>query len=402
MIRGIDGKHPHFQTYNTLGGDVAKLHRNFSLPDKHPDQLASADLTDPAGHGTHVAGIIAGGLINPMSLGKDPTYFVGECITNTDKPDGGPPLQIELSTQVRKRDVSDATRLAGVAPRCKLISLRIEADNGENLSFERRAVLQYVREELNGNGKIPRVHGVNLSLGYEFNPQWFACGQSPICVEVNRLVRSGVVVVVAAGNTGYGSLMADQRITRTGMALTINDPGNSDLAITGRIHASQHAAHVRRILLLIEGPDRRRPPQARRRRSWRADHFVCRGQVSRKNERSARSDRSRDSMLHRQQRHQHGRPARFSPLAAFLSIRREFIGQPERVKEICLAAATPLGRERYFEGNGLFDLMRMIQSGARRGSDWAGPPAEARNSLLLTDPVQHATHTCGMDTRRFH
>ncbi len=49
-------------------------------------------------------------------------------------------------------------------------------------------------------------------------------------------------------------------------------------------------------------------------------------------------------------------------LAAFLSIRREFIGQPERVKEICLAAATPLGRERYFEGNGLFDLMRMIQS----------------------------------------
>ena len=48
------------------------------------------------------------------------------------------------------------------------------------------------------------VHGVNLSVGYDFEPEWFACGQSPLCVEVDRLVRSGVVVVVAAGNTGYG------------------------------------------------------------------------------------------------------------------------------------------------------------------------------------------------------
>ena len=51
-----------------------------------------------------------------------------------------------------------------------------------------------------------RIHGVNLSVGYEFDPEWFACGQSPLCAEVDQLVRSGVVVVVAAGNTGYGSL----------------------------------------------------------------------------------------------------------------------------------------------------------------------------------------------------
>ncbi len=45
-------------------------------------------------------------------------------------------------------------------------------------------------------------------------------------------MRSGVVVVVAAGNTGYGFLNAEQRGTNTGIALTINDPGNADLAIT--------------------------------------------------------------------------------------------------------------------------------------------------------------------------
>ena len=38
-----------------------------------------------------------------------------------------------------------------------------------------------------------------------FEPEWFACGQSPLCVEVDRLVKTGVVVVVAAGNTGYGN-----------------------------------------------------------------------------------------------------------------------------------------------------------------------------------------------------
>ena len=51
--------------------------------------------------------------------------------------------------------------------------------------------LEYVRKDINGYGKLLRVHGVNLSLGYEFDPKWFACGQSPICAEVDRLVRSG-------------------------------------------------------------------------------------------------------------------------------------------------------------------------------------------------------------------
>jgi subtilisin family serine protease len=49
-------------------------------------------------------------------------------------------------------------------------------------------------------------------------------------------------------------------------------------------------------------------------------------------------------------------------IAAFLSVRREFIGQAERVKEIFLSTATDLRRERYFQGHGLVDLMRAIQS----------------------------------------
>jgi len=49
-------------------------------------------------------------------------------------------------------------------------------------------------------------------------------------------------------------------------------------------------------------------------------------------------------------------------LAAFLSVRREYIGRPEEVKQIFLNAATDLGRDQYFQGCGLVDVMRAIQS----------------------------------------
>ena len=105
------------------------------------------------------------------------------------------------------------------------------------------AALDYV-QEVNGNGRRLHIHGVNLSLGHSFEPEWFACGQSPLCVEVERLVRSGVVVVVAAGNTGYGSFdLPTGASFSSGMGLSINDPGNADLAITvGSTH--RYMPHV--------------------------------------------------------------------------------------------------------------------------------------------------------------
>ncbi len=48
-------------------------------------------------------------------------------------------------------------------------------------------------------------------------------------------------------------------------------------------------------------------------------------------------------------------------IASFLSIRQEYIGRPDEVKRIFTESATSLGRERYFQGHGLVDLMRAIQ-----------------------------------------
>ena len=49
-------------------------------------------------------------------------------------------------------------------------------------------------------------------------------------------------------------------------------------------------------------------------------------------------------------------------IAAFLSIRPEFVGRPEEVKRIFTATATDLGRVASFQGSGLIDVMRAIQS----------------------------------------
>jgi subtilisin family serine protease len=48
-------------------------------------------------------------------------------------------------------------------------------------------------------------------------------------------------------------------------------------------------------------------------------------------------------------------------VAALLSVRREFIGQPDRIKEIITDSAVSLRRNKDFEGAGLLDLMRALQ-----------------------------------------
>ncbi len=354
---GIDASHPHFATYETLVGSVEKLHRDFT----RDDPATGHPLTDQYGHGTHVAGIIAGALLKPTQdeLPPEVPLRVGQRVAVSDE---------SVGESLQPRPKVDAGRLAGVAPRCKLISLKVLDETGRRIrSTDVLRALEYVRVELNGHGKPPlRVHGVNISLGYEFNAKWFACGQSPVCIEVDRLIRTGVVVVIAAGNTGYGELLAKTGRTSTGMALTINDPGNSALAITvGATHRdSPYTYGVS--YFSSKGPtgDGRAKPDlvapgeritscaaGRNRkdlqRAFPDDPAWTSGTVA------GYIDQSGTSMA---------APHVSGAIAAFLSIRQEFIGRPEEVKRIFLSAATSLGREKYFEGHGLVDLMRAIQS----------------------------------------
>jgi subtilisin family serine protease len=52
-----------------------------------------------------------------------------------------------------------------------------------------------------------------------------------------------------------------------------------------------------------------------------------------------------------------------SGAAALLMARhRELIGRPHKVKEVFCRTATDLGRERSFQGSGMLDVLRAIQS----------------------------------------
>ena len=49
-------------------------------------------------------------------------------------------------------------------------------------------------------------------------------------------------------------------------------------------------------------------------------------------------------------------------LAAFLSVKRDFLGQPEVVKSLLMQSAVDLNRDPAFQGAGMVDLMKLIQS----------------------------------------
>lgn len=360
---GIQAEHPHFDRYDTLGGPVRTLHRDFSVdPESDTDLTVESSiaraLTDGHGHGTHVAGIIAGGL--PTLAAIDPE---------------APPLDLRLAynerasmesslpvLRTRELDPGRRENLHGVAPATRLVSLKVLNDRGEGSMTNIIRALKYLREEVNGDGRLMRVHGVNLSVGYEFDARWYACGQSPLCVEVNRLVRSGVVVVAAAGNTGYGRLLADERTTSTGLTMTINDPGNADLAITvGATHRDMpHTYGVS--FFSSKGPtgDGRLKPDlvapGERITSCAAGTVLgdkLFQDVKEGTRLAGYVDRSGTSMA---------APHVSGAIAAFLSVRGEFIDQPERVKSIFMSTAMSLGRIEAFQGRGLVDLMRALQS----------------------------------------
>jgi subtilisin family serine protease len=383
---GIDGSHKHFAAHNTLHGSaVHDLHRSFVAsqanvdgipvkadPPGDPDDPALAPehrsallgehvrqaLTDEFGHGTHVAGIIAG------AAPKGDNGIEIRMLERTDQVDAGGSL-VRGSSSVG--EFRDASRIHGVAPRCKLVSLKVLDRKGDGRSSDVIRALEYVREKLNDNPKLLRVHGVNLSVGYEFDAEMFACGQSPICAEVNRLVQSGVVVVTAAGNTGYGTVAASTRNAKVGLSNTINDPGNAEFAITvGATH--RDAPYMYGVSYFSsKGPtgDGRLKPDlvapGERITSCgagsRLQHAITSAGASAQPARECEfvyyTEDSGTSMA---------APHVSGAIAAFLSIRREFIGKPLDVKKIFTSTASPLGRERYFEGHGLVDLVRAIQS----------------------------------------
>jgi len=334
---GIQADHPHFTKHSNV--DVTSTyHQDFTGVTGAGPATA---LTDPRGHGTHVAGIIAGEQTRTESTPDTDMQAVVQ----------------ELGDGKGSFKIKTLGSLCGMAPKCKLVSLKVLDKFGDGNASKVIAAITHI-QSINAHGRELHIHGVNISIGYPFEAKWFACGHSPLCVEINRLVKSGVVVVVAAGNTGYGTLQTASGPSETCLDLTINDPGNAQEAITvGSTHRDEpHRYGVS--YFSSKGPtgDGRLKPDL----LAPGEKIISCGipgsklsQTDGDNQPCAYLETSGTSMA---------APHVSGTIAAFLSIRQEFIGEAQRVKQIFTSTATDLGRDRNFQGAGLVDLMRAIQS----------------------------------------
>ena len=237
--------------------------------------------------------------------------------------------------------------LVGVCPDLELYDLRVLPDDPQDTAdeFTIIAALQFIRH-MNAHKDLMVVHGVNLSLSVPHDVANYACGRTPVCEECERVASSGVVVVSAAGNRGFNKLenaqsgaLGDYRY------ISITDPGNADGVIT-------------------VGSTHRTMPH-----NYGVSYFSSRGPTGdgrTKPDLIAPGERIDSCSLNGYYETMDGTsmaaPHVSGAAALLIGRHRELIGQAARVKEILCSTATDLGREPRFQGKGMVDVLRAIQS----------------------------------------
>lgn len=229
-----------------------------------------------------------------------------------------------------------------MCPSIRLYDFRVLNANGEGSEFAIVMALQAVRYINEQAGRLV-ITGVNLSLSVPHDVATHSCGWTPVCIECDRLVRSGVVVVAAAGNSGFTG--AAHTLGMDYQMVSISDPGNTDSVLTvGSTHRSNPHRHGVSYFS-SRGPT----ADGRLKPDLLAPGEDIDGPVP-GSEISAMHGTSQAA-------------AHVSGAAAMLIARhRELLGRPERIKQILCSTATDLGREQSFQGHGLVDVLRAMQS----------------------------------------
>jgi subtilisin family serine protease len=283
-------------------------------------------------------------------------------------PDGSSPLVADSREPADGGYVQRARvgKLSGMAPACELVSLKVmrRSPQGTWVTSSSAVIraLTYLRTEVNVDPGVLRVHGVNMSLGVEWRPDQYAAGQSPLCRAVNQLAASGVVVVISAGNYGASTTRGDSANT-SAIRGSITEPAHAqDCIAVGSTH--REAPHAFGVTWTSgKGPtlDGRMKPDVVAPGEWIAS--AATGQVRSSAGLDPKAGATGPASLltyAEQSGTSMAAPHVSGVIAAFLSARPEFIGRPQQVKSMLTQSATDLGRERYAQGSGLADLMRML------------------------------------------
>ncbi|MBM2614182.1 S8 family peptidase [Actinoplanes sp. LDG1-06] len=236
-------------------------------------------------------------------------------------------------------------KLRGICPDIRMWDIRVLEQDGTGDEFNILAALQFLRWK-NERSTFPVVAGANLSFALKHEVANYSCGWTPVCVEADKLVRSGVVVVTVAGNAAFvdenGSRLSDGTSHR---AISITDPGNTESVITvGATHRTDPHRHG---VSFFSG----RGPTAdgRIKPDLLAPGERIDGPIP-------------DSGMRRMTGTSQAAPHVSGAAAMLMSRHRELLGRPERVKEILCGSATDLGRAPSFQGHGLLDVLRAMQA----------------------------------------
>ncbi|HEY0011671.1 MAG TPA: S8 family peptidase [Allosphingosinicella sp.] len=237
------------------------------------------------------------------------------------------------------------TPLEGVCPDIQLYDFRVLGSDLGDSEFAVSAALQFIRF-YNEQGGYPRINGVNMSLAIRHNVRNYACGRTSVCLEAEALVSNGVTVVAAAGNRGYQQYQLADATTFEGYAASsITDPGNAEGVITvGSTH--RHWPHTYGVSFFSSrGPtgDGRMKPD-----------LLAPGEKIVSTVPGAAQDQMDGTSM--------AAPHVSGACALLMARHEELKGQPTRIKQILCESATDLKRERSFQGHGMVDVLRAIQS----------------------------------------
>ena len=309
-------EHPHFEQHGNI---VARWDCTgvTDAPVAHGGAVKGwkANADDGYGHGTHVAGIIAG------------------------------------EFQQKATRTKPARHIAGMAPQARLHVYKVLDDDGVGDDAWIIKAINHIAD-VNARAGAPVIAGVNLSLGGPYEQDVFGCGFTPLCDELRRLWRQGVVVVLAAGNEGHVRLLSADGEVEANLPYTVGDPANLDDAIAvGSIHKQKpHTYGVSHFSSRGPTVDGRSKP----------DCVAPGEQILSCRHKWTRNAKDIDPLYYRLDGTSMAAPHVSGILAAFLSRRREFIGEPDRVKKILLENCTDLERDRLLQGAGMPNLVRML------------------------------------------
>jgi serine protease AprX len=197
---GSDGTGVDVALIDTGVAPVEGLGSVINGPDFSLDAGAGQDGLDEYGHGTHLAGIIAG-----HDAGYEDT-------------------KIEHGVEP---DKWAKTHYAGIAPGARIVNVRVGAADGAADVSQLITAIGWTVEHAHTDGLNIRV--INLSVGTSGVQDYRT---DPLTYAVERAWRAGIVVVVAAGNDGATADLADPAydpfVVTVGASDTMNTTGTGD------------------------------------------------------------------------------------------------------------------------------------------------------------------------------